>query len=147
MTASPARLSRETFATSRLLEFCSTKELINQTGHKVDEWPLVILKELVDNALDACEEAEVAPRIAVTVRGGHIAVAPGLAMGFGCFLGARVGAHSALRAGARTGLFRPGGGRVPDHRTHGLALRQRPAGGRGGKPKSLRTASWKWGSS
>jgi DNA topoisomerase VI subunit B len=68
-----SRLSRETFTTSRLLEFCSAKELINQTGHGVEEWPLVILKELVDN--DACEEAEVAPRITITVRDGHIVVA------------------------------------------------------------------------
>lgn len=37
--------------------------------------------------------------------GGHIAIAPGLALGLGAFLGARVGAHSALRAGAR--LARP----------------------------------------
>ena len=43
--------------------------------------------------------------LAIYALGGHIAVAPGLAMGLGCFLGARVGAHSALRAGAR--LARP----------------------------------------
>jgi hypothetical protein len=43
--------------------------------------------------------------LAVYALAGHIAVAPGLAMGIGAFLGARVGAHSALRAGAR--LARP----------------------------------------
>jgi hypothetical protein len=32
------------------------------------EWPLVMLKELVDNAIDACEEAEIAPVISVTVK-------------------------------------------------------------------------------
>jgi Histidine kinase-, DNA gyrase B-, and HSP90-like ATPase len=74
-TSSNAKLTRETFSTSRLLEFCSRKELINQTGHGVEEWPLVILKELIDNALDACEDAEVAPHITVTVRSGHIVVA------------------------------------------------------------------------
>jgi DNA topoisomerase VI subunit B len=68
------KLAREVFATSRLLEFCSTKELINQTGHGVAEWPLVILKELVDNAIDACEEAEVAPSVTVAVGNGHIVV-------------------------------------------------------------------------
>jgi DNA topoisomerase VI subunit B len=76
------RLARETFATSRLLEFCSRKELINQTGHGVEEWPLVILKELVDNALDACEEAEVSPHITIVVRNGQIVVTdngPGIA--------------------------------------------------------------------
>jgi DNA topoisomerase VI subunit B len=76
-----AKLHRETFTTSRLLEFCSEKELINQTGHAVTDWPLVILKELIDNALDACEEAEVAPVITISVSGGKIVVidnGPGL---------------------------------------------------------------------
>jgi len=60
-------LERVTFRTSRLLDFCSRKELIAQTGHREEEWPLVALKELVDNALDACEDAGVAPVINVTV--------------------------------------------------------------------------------
>jgi hypothetical protein len=62
-----AELRRETFRTSRLLEFCSKKELIAQTGHDSVDWPLVILKELVDNALDACEEAGIAPEITIEV--------------------------------------------------------------------------------
>ena len=62
MAAVPT-LERTTFRTSRLLEFCSRKELVAQTGHEPDAWPLVVLKELVDNALDACEEAGVAPEI------------------------------------------------------------------------------------
>ena len=36
---------------------------------------------------------------------GHIVVPAGLAMGVGAFLGARLGAHSAIKAGAR--LVRP----------------------------------------
>ena len=56
MTATAAKLERTTLRTSRLLDFCSRKELIAQTGHNLDVWPLVVLKELVDNALDACEE-------------------------------------------------------------------------------------------
>ena len=60
-------LRRETFCTSRLLEFCNRKELINQTGHSPEQWPLVVLKELVDNGLDACEEAGIAPEIDVTI--------------------------------------------------------------------------------
>jgi hypothetical protein len=39
------------------LEFCSEKELRIQTGATVEQWPPVVLKELVDNALDAAEEA------------------------------------------------------------------------------------------
>jgi DNA topoisomerase VI subunit B len=67
-------LKRSTFRTSRLLEFCSQKELVLQTGHPVEEWALVILKELVDNALDACEEAGIAPEITVAVGEGLILV-------------------------------------------------------------------------
>ena len=58
-----AQLQRATLRTSRLLDFCSRKELIAQTGHQPEVWPMVALKELVDNALDACEEATVAPVI------------------------------------------------------------------------------------
>lgn len=61
------QLHRQHFETSRSLDFLSKKELIAQTGHQVREWPLVCLKELVDNALDACEEAGVAPVIQITV--------------------------------------------------------------------------------
>ena len=69
------KLKRETFATSRLLEFCSVKELVNQTGHSIDQWPLVVEKELFDNALDTCEEAGIAPSFSVTVRPDRITVA------------------------------------------------------------------------
>src|SRR6266542_560637 len=62
-----ARLERETFRTSRLLDFLSQKELIAQTGHRPEAWPLVVLKELVDNAIDACEDAGTPPRIHVQV--------------------------------------------------------------------------------
>jgi DNA topoisomerase VI subunit B len=60
-----ATLERATFRTSRLLDFASEKELIAQIGHQKAAWPLVILKELVDNAIDTCEEAGIAPRITV----------------------------------------------------------------------------------
>jgi DNA topoisomerase VI subunit B len=73
-TRTAPKLDRATFQTSRLLDFCSEKELIAQTGHKIDDWPLVILKELVDNALDACEHAEVPPEIAITVDSDSITV-------------------------------------------------------------------------
>ena len=61
-----AKLERTTFRTSREMDFFSAKELVTQTGHSVDEWPLVILKELIDNALDAAEEADIAPVIEVS---------------------------------------------------------------------------------
>jgi DNA topoisomerase VI subunit B len=63
------------FKTSRLLEFCTRKELVIQTGQPVETWPLVVVKELMDNALDAAEEAGVAPRISVSVDDSSIIVA------------------------------------------------------------------------
>jgi len=56
------------------MEFCSQRELQNQTGHSVYEWPLVVIKEVLDNSLDACEEAEVAPEITVIVEQDRIVV-------------------------------------------------------------------------
>jgi DNA topoisomerase VI subunit B len=61
------KLTRVAFRVSRLMEFCTKRELQNQTGHSVHQWLLVVLKELMDNALDACEEAEVAPVISIRV--------------------------------------------------------------------------------
>src|SRR4029077_6421814 len=63
----PPKLTRVAFRVSRLMEFCTRRELQNQTGHGVQEGPFVVLKELMDNALDAAEEAEVAPVISITV--------------------------------------------------------------------------------
>ena len=37
---SKAKLDRTTFTTSRLLDFCSRKELIAQTGHQPAKWPV-----------------------------------------------------------------------------------------------------------
>ncbi len=68
-------LNRTTFKISRLLDFCSRKELIAQTGHQPQSWPHVALKELVDNALDACEDAGIAPQVSVTVDHTGISVA------------------------------------------------------------------------
>jgi DNA topoisomerase VI subunit B len=76
------RLQRETFKTSRLLDFCSERELTKQIGHGADLWPLVIIKELVDNAIDAAEEAGIAPVIQIEVENGAITITdngPGIA--------------------------------------------------------------------
>jgi DNA topoisomerase VI subunit B len=68
------KLTRVAFKVSRLMEFCTLRELQNQTGHSVYDWALVVLKELMDNALDACEESEVAPVISIDVRDGSITI-------------------------------------------------------------------------
>ena len=126
------RLERTTFVTSRLLDFCSVKELQAQTGHDVAEWPLVIVKELVDNALDACEEAGVAPEITRPRRrrrdhdrrqragpaGGDDQVDPGL-------LGPHLVAGSLRLADARRA-----GQRAEDHPRHAVRARRRARGRR-----------------
>ena len=78
---STATLTRQTFRTSRLLEYFSEKELTLQTGHEPERWPEVVLKELVDNALDAAESHGILPEIVVTVANDTIVVhenGPGL---------------------------------------------------------------------
>ncbi|MCL0074142.1 ATP-binding protein [Dehalococcoidia bacterium] len=61
-------LHRSMFETSRMLEYFTERELSYQTGHSREAWPRVILKELMDNALDACENASVDPEIKVELR-------------------------------------------------------------------------------
>jgi DNA topoisomerase VI subunit B len=73
-TRAKKKLTRVPFTVSRLMEFCTRRELVNQTGHDVLEWPLVIVKELTDNAIDACEEAEIPPVISVAVKRGSIVI-------------------------------------------------------------------------
>jgi DNA topoisomerase VI subunit B len=60
-------LQRVTLHTSRLMDYLTEKALATQTGHSKAQWPLVVLKECLDNGLDACEEAGVAPVITATV--------------------------------------------------------------------------------
>jgi DNA topoisomerase VI subunit B len=76
-----ASLQRTHFSTSRLLEFFSETELAMQIGHSEGLWPLALAKELVDNAMDACEKAGIPPALRITVRPDALTVAdngPGL---------------------------------------------------------------------
>ena len=76
-----ATLERVAFTTSRMLEFFTPKELQMQIGREPSSWPIVLLKELIDNALDACEQAGTAPDITVTVEPDLVSVrdnGPGL---------------------------------------------------------------------
>lgn len=81
MSTTTAVLQRTTFETSRLLEFFTEKELQMQIGLGRKDWPLALTKELIDNALDACEVAGVLPDITVYATGRAVAVqdnGPGL---------------------------------------------------------------------
>jgi DNA topoisomerase VI subunit B len=60
-------LQRELFETKRQLEYFSPKELSMQLGAPPWGWGEVLIKELVDNALDAAESAGTAPAIDVTL--------------------------------------------------------------------------------
>ena len=64
------KIERVAFTTSRLMEFCTEKELVAQTGHESYQWLRVIAKELADNGIDICEEAGVAPVIKVVIKTG-----------------------------------------------------------------------------
>ena len=60
-------LQRVVFKSDRLGEFVGRRELTAQIGHPPDEWLVVLLKEALDNALDACEETLVAPELTIDV--------------------------------------------------------------------------------
>jgi DNA topoisomerase VI subunit B len=53
--------ARVAFKTDRALEFFSEPELTTQIGYRRGLWPLVLTKELIDNAVDACETAATGP--------------------------------------------------------------------------------------
>src|ERR1041385_2789468 len=76
-----AKLQRTTFTVSRELEYFTEKELDREIGDNVFRWPLLITKELIDNALDACETGTAPVEITVKLDGTRISVAdngPGL---------------------------------------------------------------------
>ena len=65
---------RSLFAISRGMEYFSEKELAMQIGHPLPMWPVAILKELIDNALDAGECAGVTPDVVVELADDYFAV-------------------------------------------------------------------------
>jgi excisionase family DNA binding protein len=80
--AAPQIVAREIFTTGRLAEFCTERELEKQTGYSAEDWPIYVVKELLDNALDAAEEVGTAPKIAIDIGADRITVTdngPGIA--------------------------------------------------------------------
>jgi hypothetical protein len=65
-------LTRVPFMVSRLMEFCTRRELVNQTGHDELDWALVVQKEITDNAIDEAEEVGRAPVVQIDVNGTKI---------------------------------------------------------------------------
>jgi len=57
------KLKRTVFEQSRKLEFFTEKELEMQIGHGVEWWPVALLREVIDNALDSCENSDISPEI------------------------------------------------------------------------------------
>ncbi len=64
-------LNRTTFETNRDAEYFNKKELQAQTGQTSELFASVALKELLDNALDACETAGVSPEIIISTSNGN----------------------------------------------------------------------------
>ena len=76
-----AVLNRQTFELSRMMEFFTEEELRAQMGVSRWQWPVALIKELVDNSLDACESNNIAPEIRVELQEDAIIVTdngPGL---------------------------------------------------------------------
>jgi DNA topoisomerase VI subunit B len=59
-------ITRTTFTTSRTLEFFTDREIGMQLGTDRETWGRAILKELIDNALDACEKTDQPAVLTVT---------------------------------------------------------------------------------
>ena len=56
------------------MDFFGEKELSTQISHRKPRWPIAIVKELIDNGLDAAEAAGVAPQIVVGVEENAVSV-------------------------------------------------------------------------
>jgi len=61
-----AQTARTVFAAPRAAEFLEQRALQAQTGRHSGQFGDVVIKELLDNALDAAESAGVSPRIEVS---------------------------------------------------------------------------------
>ncbi len=72
--APPTSAERVAFTTSRHFEYFTVKELQSQIGFPPQCWKVALLKELIDNALDACGRDSVCPVIRVTAAADHFVV-------------------------------------------------------------------------
>jgi DNA topoisomerase VI subunit B len=61
------KLQRTTFKTSRAAQYVEARALQAMTGQSIRHFVDVVVKELMDNALDACETAGVPPEVGLEV--------------------------------------------------------------------------------
>lgn len=66
--------THDTFSLSRKAEFFSEDELTKQIGYRRDLWLLAIVKELIDNSLDSCEELGILPEVSVKLADAFLSV-------------------------------------------------------------------------
>src|SRR5687768_10706443 len=67
--------ARTVLSFSRDLECASPTELSKRMGCPRHYWVRAAVKELIDNSLDACEEAGIAPEVTIPIEGSTISVA------------------------------------------------------------------------
>ena len=61
-----AKLQRTTFKTSRAAQYVEARALTSMSGQRTTKFGDVVAKELMDNALDACETSGVPPEVTLT---------------------------------------------------------------------------------
>jgi DNA topoisomerase VI subunit B len=66
-TSGNGKIQKIAFDTPLSVDYFYPNKLQTHTGRPVHDFPAVILKELCDNAIDACEAAGVAPEIGIRV--------------------------------------------------------------------------------
>jgi hypothetical protein len=67
-------IKREHFTTDRALEYFTEAELTKQMGTGKSMWGITLVKELIDNALDAAETIGVNPSVTITVEQDSISI-------------------------------------------------------------------------
>ncbi len=60
-------MAREHFFKSRNSDYFTEAELVKQIGGSLSKWGLILVKELIDNGLDAAEKIGVNPHITVII--------------------------------------------------------------------------------
>jgi DNA topoisomerase VI subunit B len=74
MVDRPSQGMRKAFSTSRLAEFATVQGLSTRVGLHPSLWPYVVIKELLDNALDDAETTSIVPHALVAVADDTITV-------------------------------------------------------------------------